>query len=204
MPKQTFFNLPREKQEKLMDAAKKEFSRVPLHEASISNIVKNAKIPRGSFYQYFENKEDAFFFLLKEHNKVGHKQLLSILEKTEGDLLESCVQVFQYMLMNFQDKENRSFFKNTFLNMDHKTTTAFTPSSSEFKICQYPSKIMDAIDMSKLNISDEEEFFHVLQIIKAITFHNLIQNFAKEKSVEEALQNYKYQIDLLKKGLSKK
>lgn len=187
-----------------MDAAKKEFSRVPLHEASISNIVKNAKIPRGSFYQYFENKEDAFFFLLKEHNKVGHKQLLSILEKTEGDLLESCVQVFQYMLMNFQDKENRSFFKNTFLNMDHKTTTAFTPSSSEFKICQYPSKIMDAIDMSKLNISDEEEFFHVLQIIKAITFHNLIQNFAKEKSVEEALQNYKYQIDLLKKGLSKK
>lgn len=204
MPKQTFFNLPREKQEKLMDAAKKEFSRVPLHEASISNIVKNAKIPRGSFYQYFENKEDAFFFLLKEHNKVGHKQLLSILEKTEGDLLESCVQVFQYMLMNFQDKENRSFFKNTFLNMDHKTTTAFTPSSSEFKICQYPSKIMDAIDMSKLNISDEEEFFHVLQIIKAITFHNLIQNFAKEKSVEEALKNYKYQIDLLKKGLSKK
>ncbi|MEH7746974.1 TetR/AcrR family transcriptional regulator, partial [Neobacillus drentensis] len=39
MPKQTFFNLTNEKQRSLINAAKKEFSRVPLHEASISNII---------------------------------------------------------------------------------------------------------------------------------------------------------------------
>ena len=62
VPKPTFLNLSKEKQELLITAAKKEFSRVPLNGASISNIIKDAGIPRGSFYQYFEDKEDIFFF----------------------------------------------------------------------------------------------------------------------------------------------
>lgn len=58
MPKTTFFHLSEEKQSRLLNAAKNEFSRTSLKEASIANIVKLAEIPRGSFYQYFENKED--------------------------------------------------------------------------------------------------------------------------------------------------
>ena len=58
MPKQTFFHLPEEKKKRLLEAARVEFSRVPLKDSSIANIVKIAEIPRGSFYQYFESKED--------------------------------------------------------------------------------------------------------------------------------------------------
>ena len=58
MPTNTFFHLPEEKQQRLLDAAQIEFSRHSLQEASIANIVKLAEIPRGSFYQYFENKND--------------------------------------------------------------------------------------------------------------------------------------------------
>jgi len=53
MPTNTFFHLPEEKQQRLLDAAQIEFSRHSLQEASIANIVKLAGIPRGSFYQYF-------------------------------------------------------------------------------------------------------------------------------------------------------
>lgn len=58
MPKETFLKLPEEKKDKIIKAAKKEFERVPLEQASIKNIVKDAEIARGSFYQYFESKED--------------------------------------------------------------------------------------------------------------------------------------------------
>ena len=54
MPKQTFLNLPQEKQQRLLNAGFEEFSRVPAMEASISNIIKLAAIPRGSFYQYLK------------------------------------------------------------------------------------------------------------------------------------------------------
>lgn len=36
MPKETFFHLSKEKQQRIMKAAKKEFSRAPLGEASIA------------------------------------------------------------------------------------------------------------------------------------------------------------------------
>jgi len=56
MPTETFFNLPKEKQRRILDAAKKEFSRTSLKEASIANVIKDAEIPRGSFYQYFKKR----------------------------------------------------------------------------------------------------------------------------------------------------
>ena len=58
MPKETFLKLPEEKKDKIIKAAKKEFARVPFEQTSIKNIVEDADIPRGSFYQYFESKED--------------------------------------------------------------------------------------------------------------------------------------------------
>ena len=46
------------KKNKIIKAAKKEFERVPFEQTSIKNIVEDAEIARGSFYQYFESKED--------------------------------------------------------------------------------------------------------------------------------------------------
>ena len=57
-PKETFVKLPEEKKDKIIKAAKKEFARVPFEQTSIKNIVEDADIARGSFYQYFESKED--------------------------------------------------------------------------------------------------------------------------------------------------
>ena len=49
MPSQTFFNLSKEKQEALLEAAKTEFTKVTFHDASINQIIKEAGISRGSF-----------------------------------------------------------------------------------------------------------------------------------------------------------
>ncbi len=64
MPKQTFFNLPEEKREMIMNAAIEEFAEYGLENASTNRIVKNSGIAKGSFYQYFEDKQDVFMHLL--------------------------------------------------------------------------------------------------------------------------------------------
>ena len=46
MPRETFFNLTQLKRDKVISAAIKEFSRVPVDEASIENIISEAEIPR--------------------------------------------------------------------------------------------------------------------------------------------------------------
>ena len=49
MPSATFYNLPAEKRERLLRAAREEFSRVPYESASVNRIIRSAGIPRGSF-----------------------------------------------------------------------------------------------------------------------------------------------------------
>lgn len=63
MPKDTFFNLDEIKRQRIVDAAIEEFSRLHYDKVTINGIVKNAEIPKGSFYQYFENKDDLYIYL---------------------------------------------------------------------------------------------------------------------------------------------
>ncbi len=64
MPKQTFLNLPEEKRKKIVNAAVDEFAQYGLENASTNRIVENSGISKGSFYQYFEDKQDVFEHLL--------------------------------------------------------------------------------------------------------------------------------------------
>lgn len=205
MPKPTFFNLPSEKQETLIHSAKKEFSRVPLNEASITNIVKNADIPRGSFYQYFEDKEDAFYYLLELETRIQNNELISILKKNKGDIFDTFIEGYENILTDFEEQENRDFFRNVFLNMNYKMerklAKGFKDSKDNFD--EKFSDIYANIDLDRINISNDKELVHVLQIITAVTFHNLINTFAENSTFEEALANYQLDINLLKKGLFK-
>ncbi len=70
MPKDTFFNLSKEKQKVIFDACVQEFSKNTFSLASINQIIKTASISRGSFYQYFNDKEDCYMYVLSEIAQV--------------------------------------------------------------------------------------------------------------------------------------
>ena len=60
MPSQTYFNLPKEKQERIMDAIISEMGVHDYDAFNIASVIRQSKIPRGSFYQYFVDKDDLF------------------------------------------------------------------------------------------------------------------------------------------------
>jgi AcrR family transcriptional regulator len=63
LPTQTFFNLPEEKRDRILEAAMQEFADYSFDQSSIARIIENAGIPRGSFYQYFENLKDLYKYI---------------------------------------------------------------------------------------------------------------------------------------------
>lgn len=94
MPTSTFFRLPEEKRQRLTDAAWREFTRVSCTGASINRIVQDACIPRGSFYQYFTDKEDLFAFLLRDLRSDFWTLLERALQAHDGDLSAALLAVF--------------------------------------------------------------------------------------------------------------
>ena len=97
MPSSTFLNLPAEKQEKLLEAATREFSHRPFNEASINQIIKEAGIPRGSFYMYFQDKEDLFRYLLKGYVDQLFMLLEEFLLRAQGDIFQALLDLYDFV-----------------------------------------------------------------------------------------------------------
>ena len=97
MPSSTFLNLPAEKQEKLLEAATREFSHRPFNEASINQIIKEAGIPRGSFYMYFQDQEDLFRYLLKGYVDQLFMLLEEFLLRNGGDIFQALLDLYDYV-----------------------------------------------------------------------------------------------------------
>jgi AcrR family transcriptional regulator len=93
MPKDTFYNLCETKKRKIFDAAVQEFSNRRFSEASINQIVKTAGIPRGSFYQYFNDKEDLFRYMFETILKEKQEIIRNVaILNADADVFEVCLE----------------------------------------------------------------------------------------------------------------
>ena len=61
---QTFYRLPDEKRARLLASAHREFTQHTYEKTSINRILADAKVPKGSFYQYFDDKSDLFYLCI--------------------------------------------------------------------------------------------------------------------------------------------
>jgi AcrR family transcriptional regulator len=118
MPHETFYNLSAGKKERIVKSAIDEFLRTPYEKTSIDRIVKGAGIPKGSFYQYFENKDDIYIYcimdlastLLSQSTKTRRKGLLkSILERTTKSGLTATILAGRNEQIALVGEENYRF-----------------------------------------------------------------------------------------------
>jgi AcrR family transcriptional regulator len=70
MPKPTFYNLAKSKQSLILQIAAREFAAHAYDAASISNITRITGIAKGSFYQYFSNKQDLYQTLIEHATEI--------------------------------------------------------------------------------------------------------------------------------------
>jgi len=96
VPEQTFFNLPEEKRQRIIEAAVDEFAEHPLRNASIARIIEKAGIPRGSFYQYFTDIKDLYKYILFIIGSEKMEYMYEIIEQMNE------LEVFQLFRMLYQ------------------------------------------------------------------------------------------------------
>jgi AcrR family transcriptional regulator len=88
MPKETFFNLPQEKKDKITELALEEFALYDYRSASLSRIVEKAGIAKGSMYQYFDDKKELYLYLVKLAAEIKFKTIDRQIDTQAGDFFE--------------------------------------------------------------------------------------------------------------------
>ena len=217
MPTETFFNLPEAKQQRILAAAQKEFSRVALNEASIANVVKDAEIARGSFYQYFENKEDLYFYYFHTVRKDSHRYLVQSIQKAHGDVFDGVETFFVNLIPEIFTGEHALFYKNVFTNMDYHSFRRVTPTieKREHSDCEQKKRghrkeheaLLDVIDETKLKLTSQHELNMLLQMLMHIGFNSVTEGYRHESNgqfdVEQAVANFRCKLEWLKNGARK-
>lgn len=156
MPTDTFFRLPEEKRGRILASAWEEFTAVPYAEASINRIVRASRIPRGSFYQYFADKNDLFLCLIDEIRDEFLDRFHDTLERSGGDLFAMPLALLDAMVAPsgcITPAFSRAFALLS-LNVNMDVQQLFFERAAD-ELC--PQKILEHIDPALLR-SQEEGF----------------------------------------------
>ncbi len=199
MPKETFFNLKEVKKEKIEKALINEFSRVSFQQASISNIVAEAEIPRGSFYQYFEDKEDAIKYIIQKFIQIEHKKMNQLLIDSNKDIFESIYKYYNYIIESTEN-ENLRLIRNIFQEL-RKNNISIFEIKDETKNKEEISKF---IKTDNLNLEEEDDIKYFMKILTTITRAVASEVITKKITKKDGEKSLKRQLEILKKGMQKK
>ncbi len=183
MPKITFFNLNIEKREKIKKAIINEFSKHTIAKASISNIVEEAQIPRGSFYQYFEDKEDALKYIIDEFINIEKEEIKNSLKINNGDIFKTSIDIFKYV--------SKKSYSDRDMMLCHNIIQKLKEDN------------VNIINTNILKINNEEDLKYMMKILTVVIRASIIDVITKKKSEEKAQEELQKQIEILKHGMIK-
>ena len=184
MPKETFYRLPDEKRERIMAAAEREFLENSFEAASINRIIKEAAIPRGSFYQYFEYKKDIFLYIVSTHKNEAFGFVESFIKDSDGDVFSFMRKAIDFMI-SAECSEKVEGMKRIFSQpwvfdmivsdtMKGKQEEANTPKGIMFKY----------IDKNQLNVENDDELIALINIFASISLGLFFKIFIMGKNME--------------------
>ena len=99
-----FLNLPQEKQERILDAAMKEFAQKGFEKASTNEIIKEAGISKGLLFHYFSNKKNLYLFLYNYSIDICMNEFYKKINMDETDIfikLHQCMLIKSELLLKY-------------------------------------------------------------------------------------------------------
>ncbi len=110
LPKDTFFNLNEEKQEKVVRSAIGQFAKNGYEKANIAIIARNAGIAKGSMYQYFENKKELFLYSVQWTIKFFVTKYSTFIKPGDADLFDYLYESSTQILKQIEEERELALF----------------------------------------------------------------------------------------------
>lgn len=195
---ETFLRLPEEKRKRFLDAAWEEFTAVPYTDVSINKIVRRARIPRGSFYQYFTDKTDLFAYLLNDIRDHFAQSFAELLTQAEGDIFRVQLLAYDSFIQRREedcspqlDRMIRLLRVNVGLDLE-KLTSGLPGKPLEV--------LLDRLDASRLRRQDPEFARRVFSMATLNLGTAMMDSLTKPERSAEYRQELVERLEIIKYG----
>ncbi len=192
MAKDTFHNLSSEKREKILDVLKTVFREKPFHEVTVKEIVEESGIARGSFYQYFDDLQEAYFVILNSELGDIHSLFIDVFREQRGDIRAALIEYGKKLRKLLFEPKTYNIYKNYFIYWNENL-------NREWQSWKSDKENHDKDSMSDImNIHfDVEKINYIKGII-----HNLIRrNYVENWSQTEFSRKYNSYVEWILGGI---
>lgn len=201
MPSQTYFNLPTEKQERIMNAIIYEMGLHDYDAFNIASVIRESKIPRGSFYQYFKGKNDVFeyFYAFAAQKKISYFGDLYIGEH-DIPFLDRFLQLYlSGFKFGFENPDLLKAAKKIY-NSDHFIKSKIMKDSIDKSINAFTSFIKKDQVKGRIKSSIDPELLasFLLEFSTKVTLEEYFEN---EDSFDKIERKIRQLVEMLKKGI---
>ena len=204
MPTERFLRLSENKKQVIREAAKKELSRVPYEKVSINQIIQNADISRGSFYTYFEDKEDVVRWIFEDSCSEVHNFCQKKLEEGKGDLFFVLEHMFEYFAGAIdQEDDMLEITRNLLSNQENLKIFGLEgmPDPARAGGAGSPGRwVYDRIDKTLLYKEDFEDFLPLLTMGASVLLLQIKQYYEYPMFRQEARNGFYRGMALLRRG----
>lgn len=120
------------RKKQILDSSRKIFAeKGGYYEVHIEDVIKEAKIGKGTFYQYFKNKEDLFISLLETFLEEWEMYVLETTKDYEYDNYLNFVRVF--IAKSFKFFQQNQYLCNIYLCNGPGLNPVFEPIIKQFE-----------------------------------------------------------------------
>ncbi|MCK4551513.1 MAG: TetR/AcrR family transcriptional regulator [Tenericutes bacterium] len=196
MPNNTFNNISKEKQNRILESGKILFSKHFFENVDVKMIVEKSKIPRGSFYAYFVNIEDYYLTVIKSLQNMRIQSIRNISKEEELDFFSFLTKIFTNDIKESLYNNQRLLIQHNFRYMlTHKLGYHNQSDELQRPIFEVLNKYKDNFQMNKEDWSDFLEF---IMNIYLMTYMKSIQ---QKYSYDQSIKLFSSRINILKEGV---
>lgn len=200
MIKQTFHNLSAEKKKRIINAIIKEVEQKSYDDISINQIVKNAGISRGSFYQYFDDKLDLLTVIMYGFSDELREKSKRYMIESDGDVFKACEKIFDFVVEASKSKNYSVAFKIIFSFTNISEGLLKHGSKEHCEKNPFFTEVKKYIDCDLLLRKDEESLKYMSTVIFSVLTKSWFEVFVLSKDYKEVKNELIKIFDLLKSG----
>lgn len=197
MPTITFDKLSEDKKKVIERAAIKEFSNYTYDDISINRIIHDIDMPRGSFYLYFENKEDLYLYIMDKYVTSYTEEFIKFVKINNGDIILS----YEYALNRVLDYCNNGEYAMLVSKFLRGLTHRISEKAKAMKRKETIGKLIRSINRTYLRDDCSKNLFFILDLLTNTLVHSLTEYLVMHMDVDKVREKYYEQLKIIKNGV---
>ncbi len=197
MPSETFYRLPGPKRKRIFEGAVNLILQHAIEDLTISHVVRQTGIPRGSFYQYFDSIEDILKYVYDTFIETFEAFKIDQVKGQKMTLMQYFETSFEadyhfFTTSKFQDVYLKLMMARKFVGLD---LTVHEKNRMDFI-----HLLVKEIDTSDFKHLRDEEILWIYMLYVRVKNQELQRIISKTISYQEGFKIFQFYLTLMVRG----